>query len=122
MTVKDERLLSVDLFRFFHTAFHTAIVENQQAINDLFQVILSNGFPRLRICTAARIGTFAFDETWTGSPTLRTLQLDVTTDASQLLLSMCPNLRRFASITMLRISSPTGNTIFFSSPFRKIPT
>jgi hypothetical protein len=54
--------------------------DDTKIISDLFQVILSNGFPRLQICTALDIGAVAFSDAWTGSPLLRTLNLKMQTD------------------------------------------
>ncbi len=82
-------------------------------INKLFAVILSNGFPRLRICTAVGIGTVDSSEKWTGSPALRTLHLDMKTahDYEQLLYA-CPNLRRFTSFGKSWVDRSKG-TVFF---------
>ena len=67
-------------------------------VRHLFEVILSNGFSRLRICTAVGIGTLAASGTWSGSPVLRILHLDMeTTHDYEQLRSACPNLRRFTS-------------------------
>jgi hypothetical protein len=84
-----------------------------RSINDLFQVILSNGFPRLRICTAIGIEPIDLNEAWTGSPTLRILIWNLRTSlACQQVVSLCPNLRQFKSASYLRIN-PSRGTIFF---------
>jgi len=81
-------------------------------LNNLFQVILSNGFPRLRICTTAGIESLESSETWTGSPILRVLVLDVRTPlAYEKLRSVCPNLRHFKSHSLslsLSLSNYSG--------------
>jgi ubiquitin-protein ligase len=74
------------------------MTDERKSLNDLFEVILSNGFLRLRICTAAGIESLYWSETWTGSSTLRILILDVRTPiAYEKLHSVCPNLRQFKS-------------------------
>ncbi len=75
-----------------------SLVNKRKSLGDLFQVILSNGFPRLRICTATGIGSLDSNEIWTGSPALRHLILDVRTPlAYDKIRSVCSNLRQFQS-------------------------
>jgi hypothetical protein len=64
-------------------------------LNDLFDVILSNGFPRLRICTIDEFLILRRNSAWTGCPSLRVLILDVIIpfDFEQI-RSLCPNLRQ----------------------------
>ncbi len=86
--------------------------DNTQTIHDLIQVILSNGFPRLRTCIVVRIGTVVSSETWTGSVALRYLHLDMkTAEDYEQLRSVCPNLRRFTSFGSPWINLSPG-TIF----------
>ncbi|UJR16721.1 hypothetical protein I4U23_003621 [Adineta vaga] len=59
---------------------HESSKDNAKVIHNIFEVILSNGFPRLRICTALDVGTVPFSKTWTGSPNLRVLNLPIRTD------------------------------------------
>ena len=47
-----------------------------KSLNDLFQIILSNGFSRLRIFTAVGIEPLDPNKTWTGSSSLHLLLLD----------------------------------------------
>jgi hypothetical protein len=69
-------------------------INKRQSANDLFQVILSNGFPRLRICIAVGIGSLNSSETWTQSPSLRHLVLDPqVSHVCEQILAVCPNLR-----------------------------
>jgi hypothetical protein len=64
------------------------------------KILLSNGFPRLRICTTLKMGflVFNFHNTWAGSSTLRTLNLPMekSHDCEQL-RSICPGLRRLTT-------------------------
>jgi len=88
-------------------------VEN--TIKKLFKVILSNGFPRLKICTAVDIGTLDSSEIWTGSPALRILHLDMkTTHDYTKVHNACPNLRRFTSFGSQWIDPRIGTVLKFS--------
>ncbi|CAF1264692.1 unnamed protein product [Adineta ricciae] len=94
-----------------YAVFHTPDQSNGRTVNDLFQVILSNGFPQLRTCTAVRLGDFEYNETWTGSPTLCHLHLNMkTADDHQKLLLLCPNLKSFtgAGSTLINLLKKTG--------------
>ncbi len=67
-------------------------------MKDLFQIILSNGFPQLRLCTAVGIAPLKANDTWSPSPALRSLHLDMkTANDYEQLIHICPNLRRFTS-------------------------
>jgi hypothetical protein len=82
---------------------------NMETINNLFQVILSNDFPRLRMCTAVRIGALVQNGRWTGSDALRSLHLDIETrDDYEKLRSICPHLKRFTSFGPYWIHPPIG--------------
>ncbi len=84
-----------------------------KSVNDLFQVILSNGFPRLRICTTTGIGSLDLNKAWTGSLALRLLILNVQTAADyEQVRSLCPNLRQFKSASYLQIDLPKGMILF----------
>ena len=62
-------------------------------MNDLFAIILSNGFPCLRICTATGIGVLEANENWTGSSTIRLLILDgQVPTVDEIIAGLCPNL------------------------------
>ena len=112
MKVNREILLPIYL-PFFSPAFDPSSDENKRAINDLFQAVLSNAFPRLRICISARIEPLDPNEAWTGSPALRTLQLDMrTTEGFEQLFSACPNLRRFTSCHIFGIAPLKGNNVY----------
>jgi hypothetical protein len=77
----DERQIKNDSPHcFLFVGLHTTSNDDTKTKSDLFQVILSNGFPRLRICTALDIGAVAFSDTWTGSPLLHTLNLKMQKD------------------------------------------
>ena len=87
----------------------------------LFEVILSNGFSQLRICTAVGIGTLVTSKTWSGSPVLRILHLDMETahDYKQV-HTVCPNLRRFTSFGYSSIHPLKGKGIvYFTRAFCK---
>jgi hypothetical protein len=76
-------------------------------------VILSNGFPRLRICTAFDIGALAFNTTWTGSSALHTLNLNLkTTFDCEQLRSVCPQLRRLTTYESSIVLDRTKSIIF----------
>ena len=84
-------------------------------MNDLLQLVLSNGFSQLRKFTAIRLGTFETRETWTGSPTLRFLHLDMQTAHDyQKIQSLCPNLRKFTSGGPSFIRASTGKLLGFA--------
>ena len=73
-------------------------MSNRETIENLFETILSNGFPRLRICTAFDIEPLDFSNTWTGSSNLRALNLNLKTEHDcQQLRSICPQLRRLTT-------------------------
>jgi hypothetical protein len=85
-----------------------------ETINNLFQVILSNGFPRLRICLAFDIGALSFNNTWIGSPVLHTLNLNMkTTYDYEQLRSVCPHLRRLTTYESSVIDPITGIIFLF---------
>ncbi len=70
------------------------IINGKKSLNDLFQVILSNGFPQLRICTAVGVESLDLNETWTKSPSLRLLYVEKQEPlVGEHLRSVCPNLR-----------------------------
>ncbi len=75
-----------------------------ETIDILFQVILSNGFSRLQICTTVGILPLVSSETWTKSSALHLNMKD---------LFACPNLRRFISSSSSYID-PIKDTIVIS--------
>ncbi len=81
-------------------------MNNSKAIrNNLLQVLLSNDFPQLRIFKAFDIGRdVTFSDTWTGSPTLHTLNLFLSGNffikdptPEELMHSICPRLRQLTT-------------------------
>ncbi len=105
------------IFKFiifhFSIGLHPTVNKNIESINNLFQVILSNGFPRLRIFTAISIPLLDSSDTWTGSPVLRALHLNMKTAYDyEKLLSVCPNLRRFTSNSTSWINLTKGTFTF----------
>jgi hypothetical protein len=97
-----------------YVGLNTSVNGDAEKISNLFQVILSNGFPKLRICTAVGIGTFVSSKTWKGSPALRSLHLDMETSHDyEQLLSTCPHLHHFTSDGLAWANQRTG-MIFFS--------
>ncbi len=89
---------------------------NKITIKDnLLQVLLSNGFPRLRICTTFDIGfSTTFSDTWTGSPTLHTLNLTIRDPVHQeKLRSLCPRLRRLTTDHFPMDGFSPGNALMF---------
>ena len=84
-------------------------------MSNLFRMILSNGFPRLRICTAVGIIPLTSSEAWTGSPALQYLHLDVQPQLDQeRLRAVCPGLRRFTDTQSLLSNSPMRMVLFSS--------
>lgn len=72
------------------------MADKRRSLDDLFQVILSNGFPRLRICTAVGFDSLSPNNTWSGSPSLRVFILDLRTPFDDgHIRSLCPNLRDY---------------------------
>ena len=68
--------------------------DKAKTTRDLFQVILSNGFPRLRICMAAGLDTLELNEAWRNSPSLRLLFVEKQAPlVDEHCCSVCPNLR-----------------------------
>jgi len=94
---------------------HTSVNVGAESINNLLEVILSNGFPRLRICTAFHIGCFEYNNAWTGSSTLRILNLHLktTTDSDQL-RSVCSQLRQLTTYDSSMGNPREGIYCFFS--------
>ena len=70
--------------------------DEMKLFNDLFDVIFSNGFPRLRIFTAAEFLTLRRNNAWTGCPSLRGLILDLRIPCNEeQIRSLCPNLCQY---------------------------
>ena len=83
-----------------YVGFHGTVTDRKQTEENFLQVLLSNVFPQLRICTILDMGFFSinFNNVWTGSATLRTLNLRMTTlDGPEKLRSLCPRLRRLTT-------------------------
>jgi hypothetical protein len=120
MEFENEQLLSLvqqqfkndSLHCFLFVGLHTTSNEDTKIISDLFQVILSNGFPRLRICTALDIGSVAFSDTWTGSPLLHTLNLKMQTDQDEeKLRSKFSYMRQLTTYEDSSIDISTGKSV-----------
>lgn len=72
--------------------------DKTETIKDFFQVILSNGFSRLRICTAVGVETLELNEAWTKSPSLRLLFVEKQVPlVDERFRFVCPNLRSLKS-------------------------
>ncbi len=94
---------------FLYLVHRGSLIDKVNTIRNLFQAILSNGFPRLRICTAAGIGSLDSNQIWTGSPGLHFLRLDGQTSLIYgQILSLCPNLRLSKSMAGAQIDRPRG--------------
>jgi hypothetical protein len=90
----------------------SSVIEKSTTINDLFDIILCDGFPQLRTCTAVGIEPLKINEMWTGSSVIRHLILDgQTTLIYGILDSLCPNLHRSSSF--VQTSSPLLISISF---------
>ncbi len=82
----------------FYVGFHRTVTNSKPIIENLLQVLLSNGFPRLRICKVFDIGGVDFSDTWTGSPTLHTLNLSMRNSVHhEQIRSICPGIRRLTT-------------------------
>lgn len=85
-----------------------------EIVSGLFEVILSNGFPQLRICTGVNIKTLVSSNKWKESPALLTLHLDMeTVNDYEQLLSACPRLRRFTSYQRSWVDLPKSKVSYF---------
>ncbi|CAF1289680.1 unnamed protein product [Adineta ricciae] len=62
------------------TDFDGTQEDKLKVISDLLEILLSNGFSRLRICTILDIGTVPFNEKWTGTPSLKILNVAMATN------------------------------------------
>ncbi len=103
----------IQLNTFLYLVYHASLINKVNTISNLFQVILSNGFPRLRICRAIGIGSLDSNQIWTGSQSLHFLLLDGQTPLIYgLILSVCPNLRLAKSISGAQIGQPIGITLY----------
>ncbi|CAM4833942.1 unnamed protein product [Rotaria magnacalcarata] len=70
----------------------------EKAMDKLLKMLFSNGFPKLRIFTSIHIGAISSRETWSHAPNLRCVHLYLKQNKDyELLLSICPNLRRFTT-------------------------
>ncbi len=73
-----------------------------------------NGFPRLRICTMYNnigSGSGSFSNTWTGSTSLRALNLCIQMLQCEQLRSICPRLRRLTT-HMFKVDDLSLGTYF----------
>jgi hypothetical protein len=72
--------------------------EDAIEVDDLFQMIFNNAFPRLWLCIAVGVVPLTTSDTWSSSPSLRFLYVPMkTTKDYERLLHTCPNLRWFPS-------------------------
>jgi hypothetical protein len=82
----------------FYVGFHRTVTNNTTIKDNLLQVLLSNGFLRLRICKAFDIGGVVFSDTWTGSDGLHTLNLWMRNPVHhEQIRSICPQLHRLTT-------------------------
>ncbi len=82
--------------------------------NKFLHVLLSNSFPRLRICTMFDIGVVTCSDTWMGSSTLQTLNLPMKNPLDQgKLRSLCPRLRRLTTDEFPIDGFSAGNALTF---------
>ncbi|CAF1341176.1 unnamed protein product [Adineta ricciae] len=61
------------------TDFDGTQEDKLKVISDLLEILLSNGFSRLRICKILDIGAVSFNEKWTGTPSLKILNVAMAT-------------------------------------------
>ena len=77
-------------------------------------MILSNGFPQLRVCTVVGFDSLTPNSIWRGCPSLRILILDlrVPFDEEQI-RSLCPNLRQYNRHSPWPLNPRTGEKVSF---------
>ncbi|CAF4997072.1 unnamed protein product [Rotaria sp. Silwood1] len=80
--IEEEKLIVTTIVAIV-TKLHASSNSDPMIISDLFQVILSNGFPRLRICTVMDIGSVPFNDEWTGSLNLQILNVEMKTNKDE---------------------------------------
>ena len=62
------------------------------------EILLSNGFSRLRVCTILDVGTISFNEKWTGTPSLKILNIAMATNEDKVKLqAMFPYVRHLTT-------------------------
>lgn len=84
-------------------------------MNDLLQLVFSNGFCQLRKFIAIRLGAFETRDTWTGSPALRFLHLNMQTAHDyQRIESLCPNLQKITRGRPSFIRASSGKLLGFA--------
>lgn len=95
-----------------YVGFHKTITNSHETINNLLQIIFTNGFPRLEICTIFDIGiVVVFNDTWTGSPSLRNVNLYMPhSHHREKLRAICPRLRRLTSYRLSTNDPLQGNS------------
>ena len=95
-----------------YVGFHKTMTSSHETINNLLQIIFTNGFPRLEICTIFDIGlVVVFSEIWTGSPSLRFVNLYMPhSHHREQLRSICPRLRRLTSYRLSTNDPLHGNS------------
>lgn len=90
-----------------------SVTEKAKTINDLFEIVLSNSFPLLRICTAVGIEPLDLNEKWTGSPSIRHLILDGQTSVVYEKLNVLySNLRATKDAAQILVKSQIGVNLF----------
>lgn len=98
-----------------YVGFHKTMSNSHETISNLLQIIFTNGFPRLEICTIFDIGiVVVFSDTWTGSPSLRIVNLYMPHSRHrEQLRSICPRLRRLTSFRLSTNDPLQGNSNIF---------
>ena len=88
------------------------MTKRHERVNNLLQILLSNGFPRLQICIMFDTGIVSFQETWTGSSSLHTLNLFIPHPVHrEQLRSICPQLCRLTNYRF-SMNVPSTSTLF----------
>jgi hypothetical protein len=100
------------LSKILYVGFHKTMTNSHETINNLLQIIFTNGFPRLEICTIFGIGlVVVFNNTWTGSPSLRIVNLYMPHPYHrEQLRTICPQLRRLTSYRLSTNDPLQGNS------------
>lgn len=98
----------------FYLGFHKTMTHSHETIDNLLQIIFTNGFPRLEICTIFGLGLVViFSDTWTGSSSLRFVNLYMPhSHHREQLRSICPRLRRLTSYRLSTNDPLKGNLYF----------
>lgn len=96
----------------------TLLPKDTIEVDDLFQMILSNKFPRLWLCTVLGVEPLIENTKWTLSPSIRFLYVEMkAVQDYERLFHTCPNLRWFPTSKNVSIDPVLRKTFFIFSSF-----